>query len=209
MKIIDIERWDRKEYYQHFKTFEEPFYGIVSNIQCTESYNYCKKNNISFFAYYLFYSMLSLNKVEEFKYRIIDDDVVKYEKIHTTCALGRKDGSYAHSFISYTENFQEFIEELDKEKERINNIKGLGITENTSRYDVIHCSPVPWISFSGLTHARKYSLNDSIPKISFGKIKIEHQKIYMPVSFNAHHGLSDGFHAGLFYKYLEQYLNGK
>ncbi|MDH5475920.1 MAG: CatA-like O-acetyltransferase, partial [Cyclobacteriaceae bacterium] len=49
MKILDLENWNRKEHYHFFSQYDEPFFGLVSEIDCTIAYQVAKKNNYSFF----------------------------------------------------------------------------------------------------------------------------------------------------------------
>ena len=94
------------------------------------------------------------------------------------------------------------------EIDRIKNSSGLGANENTGRLDVIHFSTVPWISFTGVTHPQNFKYKDSIPKITFGKYFHRNDRMILPVSINAHHGLMDAFHVSRYLQLFEQLMNG-
>lgn len=34
-KIIDIATWNRKEHFEHFSAFDDPFFGVTVNVDCT------------------------------------------------------------------------------------------------------------------------------------------------------------------------------
>ena len=85
--------------------------------------------------------------------------------------------------------------------------EGLRLTDSAKRLDVIHYSSIPWVKFTGLTHARSFTFPDSVPKISFGKCANVDGRMVMPVSVNAHHGLVDGLHVGLFFQRFQELLN--
>src|SRR5210317_1546485 len=70
VKELDIETWARKEHFNFFKNFEEPFFGVTVEVDCTEAYAHCRKNNISFFMYYLYLSLKASNEMACFHYRI-------------------------------------------------------------------------------------------------------------------------------------------
>jgi chloramphenicol O-acetyltransferase type A len=133
--------------------------------------------------------------------------VVIYDKIHVTTTIGRDDTTFAFSYIPFTQSFDEFTDLAKAEMERIKTSTGLGVSENTGRIDVIHFSTVPWISFTGVTHARNFKYKDSVPKITFGKYFHRDGRIIMPVSINVHHGLMDAFHVGRFLKLFEHLMN--
>lgn len=208
-QIIDINSWKRKEHYQFFKDFQEPFFGITANVDCTKAYNYAKDNELSFFLYYMYQSMATVNAIEEFRYRIEDGKVVCYDKIHcSTTALNAND-LFAFAFMPYTDKFENFYAQAQEEVAKIKRITTMNVDENSGRLDVIHYSTVPWISFTALTHERNFAIVDSIPKITFGKYFKEGDKLLLPVSINVHHGLMDGYHVGQYFKLFQELLDKK
>ena len=200
MKIIDLARWNRKEHFELFTQYEEPFFGIVTGVDCTEAFHKAKEQKRSFFASYLHKSLMALNEIENFHYRIIDGQVVFFDEIHATQTIAREDGTFAFSFVKYTKELTLFESMLKEEINSVHASTGLRINNDTARQDVIHYSSIPWVQFSGLTHARNLKIEDSIPKIVFGKA-VEHEGRYkMAVALNAHHALMDGLHAAQFFE---------
>ena len=206
-KQLDLQNWKRKEHFDFFNQFDEPFFGIVTEIDCTNAYTFCKSNSIPFFLYYHYQAILAVNQMEEFRYRIKDDEIIIFDAIHVTTTISRVDNTFAFSFIPFTQSFSEFSVLARIEIDRIKSSSGLCVNHNTSRIDVIHFSTVPWIKFTGVTHARDFKYKDSVPKITFGKYFQQNTRILMPVSVNVHHGLMDGFHVGQFLHFFEQLMN--
>lgn len=202
MKTIDTENWIRKEYFDYFSNYDNPFFSIVAEVDCTKAYESAEKNNLAFFAYYLHKSSVAVNMVEELKFRIIDNKVVVFDTIHAGATIGRTDGTFGFSFIDFSPSITEFAKGLKKEINNVQNSKGLRINEGNHRLDVIHYSVVPWIKFTSVSHSRKFNTDDSIPKITFGKTHIVNGKRMMPVSIEAHHGFVDGLHVA---KYLDEF----
>jgi chloramphenicol O-acetyltransferase type A len=206
MKYLNINTWARKEHFEFFKDFNDPYFGIVTEIDCTSAYNYCKENQISFFAYYLHKSLEAVNTIEEFRYRIIDNKIAIYNKIHAAVTIGRDDGTFAFTFVEFISNFNDFNRNLQKEIDKVKKSAGLFMYEDKIRKDVIHFSSTPWIKFTGLTHAKNFDKENSTPLIVFGKITNENNKVTMPVAINAHHALMDALHVSIFYKHFENIL---
>ena len=42
-KIIDIATWNRKEHFEHFSAFDDPFFGVTVNVDCTRTYQEAKE----------------------------------------------------------------------------------------------------------------------------------------------------------------------
>ena len=47
-KIIDIATWNRREHYEHFSAFDDPFFGVTVQVDCTRAYQEAKTKGISF-----------------------------------------------------------------------------------------------------------------------------------------------------------------
>ena len=202
---IDISSWNRKEHFEFFNTFEEPFFGITTQIDMTIAYEKSKKLQIPFFVYYLHKTIAAINQVENFRYRIEDNEVVLYDEIDASATIMREDKTFGFSFMKFHSDIHEFTKIAQTEIERIQITPGLFTREFPE--NIIHFSAVPWINFTGLTHSRKYTLKDSCPKVSYGKLVEENGKKSMALSVTVHHGLVDGYHIGLFIEALQTELN--
>ena len=199
---LDIENWNRKDHYHFFKSFDEPFFGLTVDIDCTKAYDYCKKEGISFFLYYLYMSLKSANNIEAFKYRIINDEVYVYNKINASPTINRPDGTFGFSYIDYHPDIEVFMKNAVIEMDKVKN--SVGLIPAVSGENVIHYSSIPWINFKSVSHARNFSFNDSSPKITFGKMTTNNNKRTMPVAIHVHHALMDGYDVS---KYINEFQN--
>lgn len=204
--LIDLEHWNRKEHFLFFSQFEEPFFGVTVNIDCTIAYQTVKQRGQSFFLYYLYRALKAVNEIEHFKYRIIDKQVYLFDCINASPTINRPNGTFGFSYMDYHENEDDFYAGALKEIDRVRASTEL-IPSVVGGENIIHFSAVPWINFTALSHARSFSFPDSTPKISFGKA-VEHNGIKtMSVSIHAHHGLMDGYHIGLFVDRFQELMN--
>ena len=204
-RILDIEKWSRKDHFLFFSKFEEPFFGLTVRMDCTKAYETSKSKGSSFFLYYLHSSLLAVNSIEPFRYRIRDNQVLIFDKINASPTINRENGTFGFSYLDYFEDFIEFEKSAKIEIEKVRNSTGLipaGSGEN-----VVHFSSIPWIDFTSLSHARSFSFPDSCPKISFGKVTESGGIKTMPVSIHVHHALMDGHDVGLFIEEFQRQLN--
>jgi chloramphenicol O-acetyltransferase type A len=204
---LDLENWNRKEHFLFFKQMEEPFFGITTTIDCTKGYETAKQLGTSFFVYYLHKTLVAVNTIESFRYRINDDIIYIYDTIDVSATIMREDKTFGFSLIEYSSDFEVFTKNTFEEIERIQNTSGL-LTREFPNDNLIHFSVIPWINFTSLSHARSYTFPDSCPKISFGKMRIgEDGKRTMSMSVHVHHGLMDGYHVGQFVDYFQELMN--
>jgi chloramphenicol O-acetyltransferase type A len=201
---LNLETWNRKEHFLFFKQMEEPFFGITTTIDCTKAYVKSKEIGVSFFVYYLHKTLQAVNEIENFRYRIIDDEVFIFDRIDASATIMREDKTFGFSYIEFLKDVTHFNEITLKEIERIQTTTGLFTREYPE--NLIHFSALPWVNFTSLSHARSFTWSDSCPKISFGKMMEEKGKKTMSISVHVHHGLVDGYHVGLFIDTLQNLL---
>jgi len=179
-----------------------PYFGIVTEVDCTKAHEKTKEKGQSFFACYLHQSMAAINTVEELKLRIVDHEVILFDKINAGCTIGREDGTFGFAFVNFSDDFETFNNELQEEIRAVQHSSGLRLNNDDLKKDLIPHSTLPWTSFTRLLHPTDFDSTESVPKVTFGKFSIREGRKYLPVSIEAHHGLADGFHLA---KYLNEF----
>jgi chloramphenicol O-acetyltransferase type A len=186
---------------------EEPFFGVTTPIDCTIAYDEAKKQNIPFFIYYLHKTLVAINEIENFRYRISGNEVLIYENIDSSATIMREDKTFGFSLIEFNKDLLVFTKNALLEIERIQTTTGLFTREFND--NLIHFSALPWVNFTGITHSRSFTFPDSCPKISMGKLVTENNKKTMSLALFVHHGLMDGYHVGLFVERFQALMNEK
>jgi chloramphenicol O-acetyltransferase type A len=196
---LNIDTWVRKEHFNFFNQFEEPYHGVCVNIDCTIAYKTTKQLGTSFWLYYLYQALAAAQLIEAFKLRAEDNEVFIYNQVDAGTTIPRSNGTFGFGDFKYSPSFAEFINGATQTIQRVQNSTDL---ERSPAGNVIRFSALPWIDFTALSHARMFSFKDSCPKISFGKITDSNGKKTMPVSIHVHHALVDGLTLG---QYIECY----
>lgn len=202
---LDITTWNRKQHFEFFCQFEEPFFGTTIQFDCTKAYAKAKELGVSFFVYYLHKTLAAVNNIENFRYRIQDGKVFIYDKINISSTILRDDKTFGFSEIEYDENLNIFIENYNTEATRVKNTSGLFTRDYNE--NIVHFSALPWVNFTSISHSRSFTFPDSCPKFSFGKMTEENGKKFMSMSVHVHHGLVDGYHLGLYFEEFERLMN--
>jgi len=204
-KKIDLKSWPRKEHFEFFSKFSEPFHGITVELDLTTAYDQAKKKSQSFFLYYLYRALKTMNEMEQFRLRIEDGEPYLYDQVHISSTVLRPDETFGFSYIDYNDDENLFLEDAKKEIEKVQNSSGLYL--EGARINEVHCSALPWVNFTSLSHARSFDYPDSCPKISFGKLMDKDGKKTMSISLHVHHALVDGLHVGRFMERYQALLN--
>jgi len=187
---VDVQNWDRKDHFEFYSRFKEPYHGVNVSVDITALKEQCKKKGDSLFMTYLHRAIIAVNNVEAFRLRIINGAVYRFDTTHVTMTIARENEPFGFSFVAFNEDFAVFEAEAKKEFTRVRQSKGLDLS--VSRENVVHFSALPWIDFTGITHARDLESEDCSPKITFGKITQKDGRWLMPVSVHVHHGLVYG-----------------
>ncbi len=202
--FINLSTWKRREHFEVFKNFDEPLFGITVRVECMAAYTKAKELNYPFSLYYLYLSMKAANEIEEFRYRIEDDKVICYDSVGAGPTVFREDETYGCGYMPYNQNIEVFMMQAKAETERVKAERGLKFPYTGE--DIIHYSTLPWADFTSVNHARKLAAYPSIPKITFGKITKDGEKMWLPVDIHVNHALMDGFHVGKFVERFQELL---
>ena len=80
MKEIRIDDYERKEIFQQFNNEDNPFIYITIKLDVTNVYNYCNqyKHHYATMGYLI---GKTVNEVDSFRYRLVDDKIIQYDKV--------------------------------------------------------------------------------------------------------------------------------
>jgi len=204
-KKVNINSWYRQHQFNFFKDFDEPFWGITAEVDCSIAYETAKTKGLSFYLCYLHKSILAVNAIEAFRYRMEGEEVFLYETVGASATVIRENGTFGFSYIDFYKEYENFEIAANKEFERVRNNNDL--IPGSASANVVHYSSLPWIKFTGLSHARGFKRQDTAPKISFGKMTESDGKKTMPISIHVHHALVDGLHVGQHIELFQELLN--
>lgn len=200
--------WGRKDAYEYFSTFSNPFYMVTFRQDVTDLYRYTKSRGLSFYAGMIWVCTQALNDVEAFRVTMRDGQPV---------LLPRRDPSFtalkpgAEQFHIVT---MEHIPELDafcREADRLSKTQETFLDEEKESDGLIYYTCLPWIDLTALTNERNLSipdaLNDSIPRLAWGKYTDENGRKTLGISMEVNHRFIDGVHIGRFAERFQSYLD--
>ena len=73
--------------------------------------------------------------------------------------------------------------------------------------DVFQCSPMPWVTYTHISHTNSGKKENATPLFDWGKYYEKDGKIMIPISVQAHHSFVDGLHIGQFVERLQNYFD--
>lgn len=203
-KYLDLETWARRDLFEFFRGYQNPYFNICTQLDVTELMRVLRdRPGVSVSLAYHYFALRIANEIEPFHYRLEGDRVVIHEVINGGTTVLLPNETFTYAYFDYHEDFDRFISEAS---EAIEKVRSEGSLKPTMRDDLMYCTVVPWVSFTSFAHARTPGRGESIPRIAFGKFLRDGDQIRLPISVEVHHALMDGLHVGRFFMSLEEAL---
>jgi chloramphenicol O-acetyltransferase type A len=202
---LDLDAWPRRELFEFYRNFDKPYFNVCTRLDVTNLLQEIQKHpGVSVALTYHYFALKAANEIEQFRYRLRNGRVLVHDVINGGTTLMLPNETFTLVYFDYADTFAEFIGPAQRAVEET---KKDGAFRPRHEDDArIHCTTLPWISFTSFSHARNWRREDSVPKISFGKFIRENDRTLMPFSVEVHHALVDGLHVGRYIARIEEML---
>lgn len=202
---LDVASWARREVFEFFVGFDKPYFNICTTLDVTKLLAVLRdRPGVSVMLAYHYFALRAANEIEPFRYRLRQGRVFVHDVIHGGTTVMLPNENFTLAYFEYDEDFETFIRGADSAVKEAQS--GDGAFRPNTRDDMIHCTTLPWVSFTSFSHARNWGREDSVPKIAFGKFVKENDRTLLPFSVEVHHALMDGLHVGRYVSWLEEAL---
>ncbi|MBE0635273.1 chloramphenicol acetyltransferase [Candidatus Bipolaricaulota bacterium] len=202
--VIDQTYWPRREQFELFMGFGSPYFSITADVDITAYRESLPKGGR--FTIGLVYALAAAaNAVEQFRQRIRGSDVIEFDVVHPSIIVLNADDAFRFCNFPFAEDFKRFSEGAPERIEQAR--KAPSMFSAPDQDDYLYLTGLPWISFSGVTHAAPTHAPDSVPRIAWGKYRHVAGRIVLPLNVQVHHALVDGIHVGRFYAHVEEILS--
>jgi len=207
MQPIDFDSWPRKQHFELFKNFTQPYFNVCVQLNAQTLFNYCKAQNISFFQAYVYCTLKACFAYEPIMLRITEFKPWLLTSIRASVVELDEDECFVFSYFDYMGSFKEFSANSEKvsKQSKSKPLFSDAFASTEGQADLIHISVLPWLNFSAFSHAFSEGQSLGIPKFVFGQYN-KHSGT-MPLAIDVHHSLMDGLHVARFIKILQTEIN--
>lgn len=202
-QIIDESKWKRQMHCNIFRNSIEPAFCITLELDITNFLRQVKEKKYSFTMALIYVVSKCANEIEEFRYRFVDGKVVLFDKIDTAFTYLDQDTElFKVVNVNMRETMAEYVAEATKiAMEQKDYFTGpLG-------NDIFQFSPMPWISYTHISHTNSGKKDNATPLFDWGKYYVKEQRVWLPFSIQVHHSFVDGVHVGKLVDKIQEYLN--
>jgi chloramphenicol O-acetyltransferase type A len=188
---IDVSRWKRRDHFQLFRKYKQPFFSVCVEVDVTPLWNGCRPpNRPSFFLASLYLMLKAANDTEAFRLRLRKRGVWLHDRVAVGPTIARDDETFGFARLELTENLAQFASNGEAAIARIR--RETSLSEGKGKDDaIVFHSTLPWLRFTSFTNALPGG-DDSIPRVVFGRCTTEQRSVKMPVAIEVHHALVDG-----------------
>lgn len=202
-QIIDEKTWERSMHCMIFRNSVEPAFCVTFEVDITRFKQVVKEEGLSFTLAMVYAVCKCANHIEAFRYRFLDGQVVLYDKIDTAFTYLNKETSlFKVVNVPMVDDLKKYCalaaKTADQQKEYFTGPLG---------NDVFQCSPMPWVTYTHISHTNSGKKDNATPLFDWGKYYEKDGKVLMPISVQAHHSFVDGLHIGKFVEELQKFLN--
>lgn len=205
MKTITFSNPHRKKHFDFFRAMDQPHFNLVANVDITAFVALIKAHQLPFTPHLVFLLSKAANDIRAFRWRIRGEEVVEHVSVQPSFTVPTEVSEvFSFCTVDYHPEARVFIERAISTIHRMKTEPDF--EDEPGRDDYLFMSAIPWVSFTGLSHAMHYSPADSVPRISWGKYFEQGDKLMMPLAVQAHHATVDGRDMGHYFQLVEQLL---
>lgn len=195
--LIDLNNWERTEYYNHYLNNVVCSYSLTSNIDIS---NLEKKK---LYPAMLWLLTATVNEIKEFRTSLESKGIGIFESMHPSYTIFNKvNKNFSVIWTEYDEDYNVFLnrynDDIIKYSSSTKFLPKAGKPLNT--FDV---SMLPWATFTSFNLNIHNNGKYLLPIFTMGKFFKNGKKTMLPLAIQVHHSVCDGYHVGLFLEILQ------
>ena len=200
-RLIDMETWERREFYEHFIKEVVCTYSITINLDITA----LKDEHL--YPTMIWLLTKTVNEMPEFRTSLREEGLGIYDSMHPMYTVFNKENKNFSGIWSYhSENYSEFLKSYEADVSEYSQstcyTPKKGTPENS-----FNISMLPWLEFTSVNINVFDDGKFLLPIFTMGKYFQSDGKRLLPLSVQVHHAVCDGYHVGLFVEKLQEKIN--
>lgn len=204
---IDLDTWSRKEVYEHFID-QKTSYSMTHGIAIENALKFVKDNNYKFYPLFIYSVMKVINSNYLYRMDYNDQGELGYydESVPFYSIFDNKRELFSNIDTPMNYTFAEFHRDYLADVEKYRDTGKLFPKQPIPK-NIANISMIPWASFTGFNLNINNNDNYLLPIVTAGKFEKHSKGIMLPVSFQIHHAVCDGYQSAQFFNKLEDVLS--
>lgn len=196
-RLIDLESWERREFYEHFIKEVVCTYAITVNVDITP----IKGERL--YPAMIWALTKTVNEMPEFRTSLTGEGLGIYDSMHPMYTVFNQDNkNFSGIWSWYAEDYREFLKHYEADVEAYSGstryVPKSGTPENS-----FNISMLPWLEFTSVNINVYDDGKFLLPIFTMGKYFERDGKRLLPLAIQVHHAVCDGYHVGAFVEKLQ------
>lgn len=208
-KIIDKEKYYRKDVFRHFSEDCKCSVSITNRIDVTELYRISKETGTKFYINFLYILAKVLNSRDDYKmcYLYENNELIVYDKINPIQYIFHEDTETCTPvYTEYFEDYKMFYEKCADDIDKANKRREYGL-DSLNHPNWFDASYISWLSYDSLNIELPDGYLHFMPIVNWGKFREEEGHLMMPVTVRLNHAAADGYLVCKVFLMLEEEIN--
>lgn len=198
--LINLQTWERKEYYEHFINEVVCTYSVTVNLDITA----LKDSRL--YPAMIWLLTKTVNQMPQFRTALTDQGVGIYDEMHPAYTVFNKESkNFSGIWTRFDPDYNVFLNSYEADNEKYSSCAGYAPKPGrpSNSFDI---SMIPWFTFTAFNINVFDNGRYLLPIFTLGKYFDESGKRMLPVAIQVHHAVCDGYHVGEFLKILQELI---
>jgi len=192
----------RRDRYDFFDRMQSPAVNLCFGMELPDFRPWCKAQGLAPFHVMLFAVLRAVLKVENFRYRVHEGEVMRIERLVPSFTVKNQHGDLNFAQFDWSDDVREFVARGKAAGEQAASMVELNLKYRTmsprEAKDQVFVTCMPWLDFTAIQHPAMSLAAPDIPSLAWGRFRdAPGGRLQLPFSVQAHHGFVDGYHIHL------------
>ena len=202
---------NRRDRFELFQRMDSPALNLTFTLDLPDFRAWCKEQGLPVFHVMLYAVLNSVLKIENFRYRILDGEVIRVDRISPSFTAKNQHDDLNFAMFEWADDLREFVARSHAAGKKASEMVELNdeYKFNTPREakEQVFITCIPWLDFTSIQHPTAALSEPDIPSLAWGKFKdAAPGRISLPFSVQVHHGFVDGYHIHLLAQQIDSEL---
>jgi len=202
MTGTDMQNFERRrDRFDFFDRMESPAVNLCFTLDVPEFRPWCKAQDLAPFHVMLCAVLRAVLKVENFRYRVVDGEVIRIDRLVPSFTVMNQHGDLNLAQFDWSDDVREFVARGVAAREAASSMTEMNLKYRTmsprEAKDQVFVTCMPWLDFTSIQHPMASLATPDIPSLAWGRFRAGPDGLQLPFSVQAHHGFVDGWHIHL------------
>ncbi len=198
LQLIDLETWERREFYEHFIHEVVCSYSITVNVDITPLAGQ------QLYPAMIWLLTKTVNEMPQFRTTLTKAGPGIYDSMHPMYTVfNQENKNFSGIWSYYSEDYSEFLNGYQADVAEYSKSTRYAPKDGTPE-NAFNISMVPWLEFTSVNLNVFDDGKFLLPIFTLGKYFDREGKRLLPLAIQVHHAVCDGYHVGLFVEKLQR-----